>query len=150
MLRKMVQQRFVCNFGGAYTAYKTNGRVYMCETHSDHPPAPVVLPDIEVKEVHPIEIAFPRHTGSGTLVVKILEEWNEDVWRQFPGWAASENQHIFEELQKDEDYLIKLIRPPRPYNPRIVHYKEFVCLSDEVGLNKIVEFSYERTTRSGG
>lgn len=77
--------------GSGYTLFSyDNSPIMFCEQVRDTPPRPVANPKPiqPLDELHPIEIAFSRALTEGTLVLSIIEEWDREVWAQFPGYEG--------------------------------------------------------------
>ena len=97
------QQKFRV-VGSAYTLfYYENVGIFGCEMLQDQPPQPVATPEPvqPLDEPHPIEIAFPRAAGPGTLVLRIKEQWDKDVWRAIPGYETGVINDIVDLLGRD-------------------------------------------------
>jgi len=152
--------------GSAYTLFSYDGnRVQSCESMQDQPPAPVAPPEPvqPLDERHPLEIAFPRAAGAGTLVLTIKEEWDREIWRQFPGYKTGVINDIVDLFDRAQDVgrvaCAKLIIPPRGHKPRAVIYHGCVIVDADLGeqvainsmtVNKTITLMYTHTTRKGG
>ena len=84
----MTTQKF--RVGGGYTTFSFNGTPLLyLETLADRAPQPVGSgpePIHPLGEPHPIEIAFPKAHGTGTLTLTIKEQWGSDIWQSLPGY----------------------------------------------------------------
>lgn len=152
--------------GSAYTLFTFNGdHIALCETIQDQPPAPVAPPEpIQPLDArHPIEIAFPRAAGAGTLVLSVKEEWDKEVWRQFSGFKGGVINDIVDVLDRSATIggvmAVKIIDPPPPFKRRAVVYHGCVVVDVDMGeqvainsmtVNKTVTIMYLRQTRRGG
>lgn len=88
----MTTQKF--RVGGGYTTFSFNGTplIYL-EQLADRAPTPVANPEPihPLGEPHPIEIAFPKAHGVGTLTLTIKEQWTSDIWQSLPGYENDTN-----------------------------------------------------------
>lgn len=152
--------------GSGYTLFSYAGsKLKFCETIQDQPPAPVAPPEPvqPLDERHPIEIAFPRAAGAGTLVLTIKEEWDKEIWRQLPGYKNGQINDIVElfdrSVRNGKVFCTKLIVPPPGHKPRAVIYHGCVLVDADLGeqvainsmtVNKTITVMYTHTTRRGG
>jgi len=159
------QQRFRV-VGSGYTIFHYAGsQLNFCDTISDQPPAPVAPPEPvqPLDERHPIEIAFPRAAGAGTLTVQIREQWDKEIWRQFPGFKTGVINDIVDLFERSVSngkvFCAKLILPPPGHKPRAVMYHGCVIVDADLGeqvsiaamtVPKTITIMYTHTTRRGG
>lgn len=152
--------------GSGYTLFSYSGKDLMfCETVQDQPPAPVAPPEpVQPLDArHPIEIAFPRAAGAGTLVLSIKEQWDSDVWRQlsgFQGGIINDIVDLYERsVEQGKIVCVKVIEPPPGHPKRMVIYHGCVVVDADFGeavainsmtVNKTVTLMYTHTTRKGG
>ena len=152
--------------GSSFTVFRYAGSpLIFCETIQDQAPAPVAPPEPvqPLDERHPIEIAFPRAAGAGTLVLAVKEQWDKDVWRILPGYKTGQLNDIvdlFERTVNNGDVACaKLIIPPKGIKPRSVIYHGCVMVDAQLGeqvainamtVNKQITLMYRYTTRKGG
>ena len=152
--------------GSGYTIFSYAGsNLKFCETIQDQPPAPVAPPEPvqPLDERHPIEIAFPRAAGAGTLVLAIKEEWDKEIWRQLPGYQSGLINDIVDlfdrSVRNGKVFCTKLIVPPPGHKPRTVIYHNAVLVDADLGeqvainsmtVNKTLTLMYTHTTRRGG
>jgi hypothetical protein len=76
--------------GSGYTVISYNGKqLTFVEVLRDTAP-PCGRPRSRAADgrAAPDQIAFPKAAGIGTLVVTVTEQWDREVWRQFPGYGA--------------------------------------------------------------
>lgn len=149
--------------GSGYTFFSYAGsKIKFCEMIQDQSPAPVAPPEpVQPLDArHPIEIAFPRAAGAGTLVLQIKEEWDRDVWRQFKGYGTGVINDIVDLFDTTATVggvaCAKLIVPPLGHKPRAVIYHNCVIVDADFGeqvainsmtVNKSVTIMYTHTTR---
>ena len=159
------QQKFRV-VGSAYTLFYYGGEsVYGCEMLQDTPPQPVAQPEPvqPLDERHPIEIAFPRAAGAGSLTLRIKEQWDKDVWRMLPGYRDGVINDIVDLLERSASIgqvtCTKLIVPPPGHKPRKVIYHGCVVVDAQFGddvaiqamtIDKVITIAYTHTTREGG
>lgn len=151
--------------GSGYTLFSYDGSAIMfCQQISDTPPQPVAQPaPIQpLDELHPIEIAFPRALQAGTLKLTILEEWDREVWSQFPGYDTLVNDlaDIFRiSAEKGNGVTcLKTINSPSG-GQRVVQYHGCVITNIDMGDNiqigsmvptREVTIMYTHVTRKEG
>lgn len=96
----MPDQKF--RVGGGYTAFTYNGSpiLYLDEI-ADTAPRPVAAPEVvqPLDSQYPIEVAFPKAAGAGTLVLRIREQWATNAWETIPGFAGTSD--IVEVFQRN-------------------------------------------------
>lgn len=152
--------------GSSYTVFSYAGtQIHFAETIQDQPPAPVAPPEPvqPLDERHPIEIAFPRAAGAGTLVLTLKEQWDQEIWRQLPGYQTGVINDIVDLFDRSvangKVFCTKLIVPPPGHNPRAVIYHGAVLVDADFGeqvainamtVNKTITVMYTHTTRKGG
>ena len=152
--------------GSGYTVFSYAGsQLNFCDTITDQPPPPVAQPEPvqPLDERHPIEIAFPRAAGAGSLVVQIREQWDKEIWRQFPGFQNGQINDIVDLFERSVEngqvFCMKLIKPPPGHKPRAVIYHGCVIVGADLGENvsiasmtvpKTITIMYTKTTRKGG
>ena len=152
--------------GSGYTVFSYNGsRLMWCQEVSDTPPDPVAPPQViqPIDEPHPVEIAFPAAAGRGILRVNILEQWDAEVWRRFPGYETGEINDIVDIFRIGQQLggvtCVKLVQSPPPFKNRSVHYHGAVIVNVDRGElvriesmvpGKTVEIWYTHVTRKGG
>lgn len=94
----MADQKF--RVGGGYTRFVFNGQALLyLEVVQDTAPRPVAAPQPiqPLNEPHPIEIAFPKAVGAGTLVLTVREQWATNIWEGLPGYnGASDILEVFD------------------------------------------------------
>lgn len=159
------QQKFRV-VGSAYTIFYYKGQsIFGCEMVQDQPPQPVASPEPiqPLDERHPIEIAFPRAAGAGSLVLRIKEQWDLDVWRMLGDYSSGPIHDIVDLLERSAAVgkvtCTKIITPPPGHKPRTVTYNGCVVVdadfSDNVAIqamtiDKTITLAYTHTTRQGG
>lgn len=151
--------------GSGYTLFSYNGSPIMfCRQISDQAPTAVAQPAAiqPLDEPHPIEIAFPRAVGAGKLTLTIMEEWDRDVWAQFPGYEGLVNDlsDIFRisAEQGNSVTCLKTIKAPSG-RQRVVQYHGCVItnvsMGDDIQIGtmvpeRTVEITYTHVTRKEG
>lgn len=152
--------------GSGYTLFRYNGSDLMfCETVRDTAPRPVAEP-VAVQPIdarHPIEIAFPRAAGIGSLVVTITEQWDSEVWRQFPGYRTGIINDIVDVFDRSATIggvtAVKIISPPSPHKKRSVFYHNAVITdidqTEDINIasmtvGRTVTITYTHRTQIGG
>lgn len=149
--------------GSGYTLFSYDGKkINFCSEISDDAPTPVANPTPvqPLDAPHPIEIAFPVAAGPGVLTLTILEQWDSDVWQQFPGFRDRTINDIVDLLRASSSRggvtCLKVINPPPPHKRRIVRYHGCVITSvafdervtiDAMVPGKTVTIMYTHTTR---
>lgn len=152
--------------GSAYTIFRYDGnKTRFVETIQDQPPAPVAQPEAvqPLDARHPIEIAFPRAAGAGTLVLGLKEEWDREIWRQFTGFKNGVINDIVDMFERSAAHpnvtCVKLILPPPGHKSRAVIYHNCVIVDADLGeqvaiasmtVTKTITVMYTHTTRRGG
>lgn len=151
--------------GSGYTVFSYNGSVLkFCETIRDTAPRPVADP-VAVQPMdarHPIEIAFPRAAGIGTLVASITEEFSRDVWRQFPGYRNGVINDIVDVFERSARIggvtAVKLILPPRGSRRAVFYHNAVITDIDQsediniasMTVGRTVTITYTHRTSKGG
>jgi hypothetical protein len=148
--------------GSGFTIFTYGGsQVNYCQEIQDRPPDPVAPPQAiqPIDETHPIEIAFPRAAGAGMLTLTIIDQWNLEVWRQFPGYSTGVINDIVDILTRSAQIGgVKLIKNPNG-GTRAVNYHGAVItnvdMSEDVRIEsmtvgKMVQIMYTNSTRQGG
>lgn len=159
------QQKFRV-VGSAYTLFSYNeNSIYGCEMVQDSPPQLVAQPEPvqPLDERYPIEIAFPRAAGAGSLVLRIKEQWDKDVWRVLAGFEGGQINDIVDLMERSAEVgqvtCVKLIVPPPGHKTRKVIYNGCVIVDADFGdnvaiqamtIDKTVTIAYTHTTREGG
>ena len=152
--------------GSGFTVFSYNGsKLKFSEVVRDTAPRPVADP-VAVQPMdarRPIEIAFPRAAGIGTLVVTITEQWDREVWRQFPGYRTGIINDIVDVFDRSARIggvtAVKLILPPPPHKRRAVFYHNAVITdidqSEDINIasmtvGRTVTITYTHRTSKGG
>lgn len=138
--------------GSGYTLFSYDGsQIMFCQTITDSPPRPIAEPTPvqPLDELHPIEIAFPRALSAGSLQLEIIEEWDREVWAQFPGYEGLVNDlaDIFRiSAEKGNSVTcLKTITAPSG-KQRVVQYHG--CVITDVGMGESIQASGLTTTKT--
>lgn len=122
--------------GGGYTAfvYGTTPLAYV-DVINDQAPQPVAQPEpVQPLDArHPIEIAFPKAHGPGTLTLTIREQWAADVWETLPGFeGAADIIDVFERnINMGSIQCQKVMRMPNGQIRSVVYHGVVVTNIDD-------------------
>ena len=103
--------------GSGNTILLVNGqRVAFMTNVQDTPPTVIGGPDViqGIDDKHPVEIVTANALGVGTLVLTLVELWDENVWERIVGYAgATTLLDVYERnLQNDDITCQKIIKQP--------------------------------------
>jgi hypothetical protein len=152
--------------GGGYTAFVYAGRpILYLEIVADTAPRAVAEPEPihPLDSPHPIEVAFPKAHGMGTLTLTIREQWVADIWQQLPGFeAATDILQVFEaNIRNGNVTCTKIVQMPDG-GKRATYYHNTVITGIDDGetvnvrsmtFPKVITMQYTHKTRtaaSGG
>lgn len=152
--------------GSGFTVFSYAGsRLKFLENVQDTAPRPVAAP-VAVQPMdarHPIEVAFARAAGVGVLTAVITEEWDREVWRQFPGYRTGVINDIVDVFERSSRIggvtLVKLILPDPPRKRRAVFYHNAVITDidqsediriESMTIGRPVTITYTHRTAKGG
>lgn len=147
--------------GGGYTAFVYAGRpILYLEQVQDQAPRPVAQPEPihPLDSTHPIEVAFPKAHGMGTLTLTIREQWVADIWQQLPGFeGATDILQVFEaNIRNGNVTCTKIVQMPDG-GKRATYYHNTVITdvddSETVMVNKMtfaktITMMYTHKTRT--
>lgn len=147
--------------GGGYTSFAFGGKdLLYVDQIADQAPQPVAQPEpVQPLDArHPIEIAFPKAHGPGTLTVTIREQWYTDVWEQLPGFAgAVDIIDVFERnIRLGSITCVKKIRLPNGRFRSIKYHNTVVTNVDDsetvavgtITMPKTITMMYTHKTKS--
>jgi len=146
--------------GGGYTSFVYGGAPLLyCQQVNDQAPRPVANPaPVQPMDApYPLEVAFPKAAGTGTLQLTLFEQWASEVWDQFAGFAGAQDiVDVFSrQVALGSVTCVKMITLPSG-GTRAVYYHGAVITdiddSDNVLINtmlmpKGVTLTYLRRTR---
>lgn len=151
----------VFRVGGGYTSFRLLGvdLPYVINVR-DSAPSPVASPEViqPLNAVHPVEIAFPKAHGAGTLNFTLKEEWDQDIWERIPDYAGAAN--IIEVFNRSlADGVVttcsKLIRDPNGRTRGTIYHGAKIVAIDEtedvnvstMTLSKSIQIMYTHRTK---
>lgn len=146
--------------GSGYTAFTYNGKVLAyVQQIQDTAPQPVAAPAPihPLDQQHPIEVAFPRAHGMGTLAVQFFDQWSIDVWEQLPGFeGAVDLLDVFDRnLRQGAVSVVRVIKTPDGGTRSTVYHNVVITNVDEsetvqIGtmvINKTITMQYTHRTK---
>ena len=117
----MTNQEF--RVGTGYTVLHWPGSadgkpVKFCTEIADQAPRPTGGGTVDIQPLDapaPIEIAFSKSAGSGTLTLGVYEEWDYEVWQRIPGYEnvgidTSGDRNDDDDDALPQDTIVRILR----------------------------------------